>query len=105
MCSEWKRELTFTGILILVIALFLIALPYLYLDQSLPLMEGHNADVAYDWYMETHPEVVELYNNNGPTCSLMAREWIDTYREYHNLTPAEYPCAIWYNNMYEWFYY
>lgn len=75
-----------------------------YERPDLPPVEGHNAEQAYEWYAETH-DTGAWGHLEHPTCSLMAREWIDKYRAHHNLTREEYPCAVWYNDMQDWFYY
>ena len=94
------------GCATLLIVLMLFVLQHNLDNMGLPYEEGKNADNAYKWYIETHPEVKEQYNiDSYPTCSLMAREWVDAYRNNYNLTSDEYTCAIWYNDMTDWFYY
>jgi len=61
---------------------------------STQIKNEENSDRAYAWYMQEHD-----INAYGPSCSGQAREWIDEYRAYHNLTREEYPCFVWYNDM------
>lgn len=64
-----------------------------------PQPEYNNAKTAWDWYTKHYNESVDK-----PTCSLMARQWIYDYREYHNITYEQFPCAVPTNAHDDWIY-
>ena len=71
-------------------------------DTVLPIKEGKNAKIAYEYHIE---KTNCIGSNCGPSCSLQARMWIDEYRQDYNLTHEQFLCAVWFNDMDDWFYY
>jgi len=91
--------------IICAVALCLVVISILFItvdDKFLPIKEGNNAKIAYAY----HNEKIGCNGSNcNPCCSMQARKWIDEYRHDYNLTHEQFLCAVWFNDMDDWFYY